>query len=152
MCYNTLQDMAHGIVDDPEAPAKKSTAKKGNTKLASDPLFKNVLRTIEEEKIKGGGHILHPKLEKLQALMLNHFVNAESEETAENKEARSTRAIVFVTYRPCVDEVVTMLEQCRPMIRAERFVGQSDSRKSGKGKTQKEQIDVRGSISAPSSY
>ena len=83
------------------------------------------------------GLALHPKMEKLKELLIQHFGERMDEDGEES------RAMVFVTYRECVDEIVDMLEAEKPLIRATRFVGQGIDKQGKKGYGQKEQLEVK---------
>ncbi|XP_055357131.1 uncharacterized protein LOC129602184 [Paramacrobiotus metropolitanus] len=87
----------------------------------------------------------HPKLQKLEELVLQHFASSESktDEAGPSKPLKSvdSRIIVFTTYRDSVHEIVRLLERHRPLINPTAFVGQADSA-SKKGLQQKEQLAV----------
>ncbi|XP_066582516.1 DEAD-box ATP-dependent DNA helicase Fancm [Prorops nasuta] len=57
----------------------------------------------------------HNKFYKLKEILIQHFQNADE----------NTRAIVFVEYRDIVNEIYVLLLQSRPLIRPQKFVGQS---------------------------
>lgn len=76
----------------------------------------------------------HPKLEKLESIILSHF---------ENNSRTLTKAIIFSQYRESVYEIADMLSQHSPMIKVMSFIGHSSTgKKSSRGQTQKEQIEV----------
>ena len=81
------------------------------------------MREFERLKTREDEFQPHPKIEKLKALVLQHFANAQNEEPEEDGSTE-TRAMVFAQYRDAVDEIVEELNKEQPMIRAERFVGQ----------------------------
>ncbi|KAL3311067.1 hypothetical protein Ciccas_010357 [Cichlidogyrus casuarinus] len=56
----------------------------------------------------------HPKLVKLEQLLLQHF-----------EQRPDTRVMVFTQFRDSVNEIISMLGQHKPFIRAASFVGQS---------------------------
>ena len=58
----------------------------------------------------GGVASKHPKLKKLQEVLLEHF---ERHSRAES----STRSIVFTQYRHSVEEIVELLEGLKPLIK-----------------------------------
>lgn len=76
-------------------------------------------------------------MEKLKALALEHF----SQETDAEGE-KVSGMIVFAEYRDCVDEIVLMLNEERPMLRATRFIGQGTDKQGKKGIAQKDQIEA----------
>lgn len=90
------------------------------------------LRQLLEQVTDKGNN--HPKLAKLEELLLIHFSQSED---------RDTRAMVFVQYRDSVNEIVTLLSEHAPIINPMPFVGQAQGKGStGKGLTQKEQAAV----------
>ncbi|KAI9091167.1 hypothetical protein DFS34DRAFT_96665 [Phlyctochytrium arcticum] len=91
----------------------------------------------------------HPKIERLIGLVVQHFV--EHDEGREQKikegvpaaELPHTRVMIFSQYRESVDEIVSVLQQHKPMVRVMSFVGQSSGgRTNKKGFSQKEQLRV----------
>ncbi|XP_015792090.1 Fanconi anemia group M protein homolog [Tetranychus urticae] len=72
----------------------------------------------------------HPKLVKLQEIVLNHF----------EKEGEDTRIMIFSQFRASVDEITCLLRQHEPKIRPVQFVGQSSVKR--KGFSQKQQLEV----------
>lgn len=126
MCYSCLSE----INKEPEpVPGKKQQA--GN-KLRANPLFKAVMQELEAQRARGFS--AHPKMERLKALILQHFGDGHA--------ADDTRAIVFVTFREAVDEIVAELNREHPLIRASRFVGQANTKSGNKGFAQSEQLEV----------
>ncbi|XP_013379529.1 Fanconi anemia group M protein [Lingula anatina] len=77
----------------------------------------------------------HPKLEKLQEVVLEHFKKFQNDSTA-------TRIMIFSQYRDSVKEINDMLERHRPLVRVMSFIGQSSAGKATKGFSQKEQLRV----------
>ena len=99
----------------------------------------------------------HPKLRKLEEIIMSHFNSSGSHASSSvqttfsstgslQREAGShgddTRVMVFSQYRESVKEIATMLSRHSPLIRVMSFVGQATSGKSNKGLTQKEQLQV----------
>ncbi|KAI6005074.1 hypothetical protein F5J12DRAFT_921301 [Pisolithus orientalis] len=133
MCMNCLQE----YVTEKE---KDHDGKKGpKNALKNDPTFQKLLSELESHKGRPGGFGMHPKMETLKLLLMQHFGSrmADGEETSED-----TKAMVFVTYRECVDEIVAMLNEERPLLKATKFVGQGLDKKGRKGFAQKEQLEV----------
>jgi len=84
----------------------------------------------------------HPKLEHLQNVVLNHFMDAgEGRGAAPEVPPSSTRIMVFAHYRDSAEEIVKVLKRNEPMIRPHVFVGQAASRGS-EGMDQKKQLDM----------
>uniref|UniRef100_A0A8C4NJV9 Helicase C-terminal domain-containing protein n=1 Tax=Eptatretus burgeri TaxID=7764 RepID=A0A8C4NJV9_EPTBU len=74
----------------------------------------------------------HPKLNKLEQVVLEHFQQAGGE----------TRAMIFSSYRDSVGEIAEMLRRHHPLVRVMVFIGQSSSGKVTRGLSQKEQLQV----------
>ncbi|WVQ77137.1 hypothetical protein IAR50_006820 [Cryptococcus sp. DSM 104548] len=128
---------------------KSSTGKKTNTNGGANSLANNfaaqrLQRDVNEElnsiKIGRNGKSAtdrHPKMAKTLELLMAHFAQAEEEEETLGQK-NDTRAMVFCSLRPCVLEIVDMLNENAPLLKATKFVGQSD-RDGDKGFNQKEQ-------------
>ncbi|XP_032791668.2 Fanconi anemia group M protein homolog [Daphnia magna] len=84
-----------------------------------------------------GSAVSHPKLTKLKEIVLEHFQQAE-------KENRQTRVMIFSQYRDSVNEIVALLEEYAPLIKAMNFVGHGNNTTGvkTKGFTQADQIRV----------
>jgi ATP-dependent DNA helicase MPH1 len=135
MCYRALLELGR---DPEQEPGKK---KKAPNKIQSDQNYVLLMREFERLKTREDEFQPHPKIEKLKALVLQHFANAQNEEPEEDGSTE-TRAMVFAQYRDAVDEIVEELNKEQPMIRAERFVGQGLDKAGKKGITQKDQIEL----------
>ncbi|XP_060685277.1 Fanconi anemia group M protein isoform X1 [Hemiscyllium ocellatum] len=87
----------------------------------------------------------HPKLQKLEEVVVGHFKTwAESEgpNISEGKNSGlNTRVMIFSSFRDSVQEIAEMLSRHDPLVRVMTFVGHS-SGKNTKGFTQKEQLEV----------
>lgn len=81
----------------------------------------------------------HPKLEYLQNIVLNHFLDAG--EGRGSSAPSGTRIMVFAHYRDSAEEIARVLGRNEPMIRPRVFVGQANS-KGSEGMDQKTQLDV----------
>ncbi|KAL8761608.1 MAG: hypothetical protein Q9184_002283 [Pyrenodesmia sp. 2 TL-2023] len=81
----------------------------------------------------------HPKLEYLQRVVLNHFLDAGEGRGADAPSG--TRIMVFAHYRDSAEEIARVLKRNEPMIRPRVFVGQATSKES-EGMDQKTQLDV----------
>ncbi|XP_028638024.1 Fanconi anemia group M protein [Grammomys surdaster] len=82
----------------------------------------------------------HPKLKKLEEVILEHFKSWNAKNTTE-KNCHESRVMIFSSFRDSVEEIAEMLSQHQPVIRAMTFVGHA-SGKTTKGFTQKEQLQV----------
>ncbi|XP_041903762.1 Fanconi anemia group M protein [Corvus kubaryi] len=84
----------------------------------------------------------HPKLKKLEEIVIEHFKSWKKGCSDEGKsESGDTRVMIFSSFRDSVQEIAEMLARLSPAVRAMTFVGHS-SGKSTKGFTQKEQLEV----------
>ena len=81
----------------------------------------------------------HPKLEYLQSVVMNHFLDAGDGRGA--SDPSSTRVMVFSHYRDSAEEIARVLKRNDPMIRPHVFVGQASS-KASDGMDQKKQLDI----------
>lgn len=81
----------------------------------------------------------HPKLEYLQSVVMNHFLDAGDGQGA--SDPSSTRVMVFSHYRDSAEEIARVLKRNEPMIRPHVFVGQASS-KGSDGMDQKKQLDI----------
>ncbi|KAF9270443.1 P-loop containing nucleoside triphosphate hydrolase protein [Marasmius fiardii PR-910] len=131
MCYSALQ----GFVS--EATDESSKKGKGQKSLIQMPHFKQTLEELEKQAKRGFSN--HPKMDKMVDLIIQHFGKRMGEPGDQNAE---TRAMVFVTNRQVVDEIVAVLDSHRPLLRASRFIGQGTDARGEKGQAQKEQLDV----------
>lgn len=83
--------------------------------------------------MKRDGFVGHPKLTALADTVLNHFMD--------RGEGSATRVIVFSEYRDSAEDIVRMLNQHQPLVKASIFVGQADG-KRGEGMKQAQQIQT----------
>lgn len=111
--------------------------------LNKDSAFQSLMEELRLQKSRG--FAVHPKLEKLKMLVVQHFGQRLHDDGGSNADERSdenTRAMVFVTFREAVDEIVDFLNQESPLLRATKFIGQGTDKKGNKGLAQREQLDV----------
>ena len=85
----------------------------------------------------------HPKLGKLEEVVLEHFRSHLDPQQQGAAVGGNTRVMIFSQYRESVQEIADMLSQHQPLIKAMSFVGHSAGKSSSKGLTQKEQTEVR---------
>ncbi|CAL1696540.1 unnamed protein product [Somion occarium] len=145
MCYTSLKDLAERGEGKNDGDGKKAG---GGSKLTKDPKFQEVLKELENQYKRGFS--VHPKMEKLKMLLVQHFTTRmcekdEAEERGDTeaaKEASSSRVMVFASFRECVDELVELLSQENPLIRVTKFIGQGMDKQGKKGYAQKEQLEV----------
>jgi Fanconi anemia group M protein len=85
----------------------------------------------------------HPKLQKLEEIVLNHFQDVARKSAG---STGSSRIMVFSQYRDSVQEITRVLSNHEPLIKPMSFVGQGSKEgakgKMTKGLSQKEQFEV----------
>ncbi len=131
MCFSALTEEAEGSGSDKPSGLNK------------DPAFQALMDELRLQKSRG--FAVHPKLEKVKTLVVNHFgqrLHNDGGSNAGEHSDEGTRAMVFVTFRDAVDEIVAFLNQESPLLRATKFIGQGIDRKGNKGLAQREQLDV----------
>lgn len=145
MCYTCLKEVTNGDISDETGKTKSSKTAQGQ--LKTDATFQKLMTEAERMQSRPGGFGPHPKMETLKMLLIQHFGlrmdGVEGASDGQDVEWRQeTRAMVFVTNRGCVDELVEWLNADRPLLRATRFIGQGTDKQGKKGFAQKEQLDV----------
>ena len=144
MAYHTLQELVHSVDKD-----GNRTVKPRQSKILKDPHYMGLMSEIEQQRNNQGHFPIHPKMDMLRTITIRHFARAQvdEEDQAQDDAApnlhTSTRMIVFCSYRECVEQIVEMLNEEQPMIRAHKFIGQGTDKRGGKGVTQKVQLEVR---------
>lgn len=144
MCHTYLKEVKSKETDTTPAPGKKAPPK--GKKLKDDPLFQVLLLEMETQLAHGTtkGFVMHPKMDMLKRLVVQHFGAKINDDGHESEDpADETRVMVFVTFREAVDEIVEALNLERPLIRAQKFIGQGTDKRGEKGLAQNEQQDVR---------
>jgi ERCC4-related helicase len=151
------------ILKDIREAQNKSGAK---SELLNNVALSNLLSRIAAEQ-QQPTYVGHPKLERLETIVLAHFLDWTDTTTAlENKVVQNgqcsdtgtaaagvgvgmegengigSRVMIFCEFRDSVDEIVAVLNRHCPMLRTMSFVGQQSSKSGGKGYTQKEQLEV----------
>ncbi|WWC65008.1 uncharacterized protein I303_107622 [Kwoniella dejecticola CBS 10117] len=142
MFHTTLVEIAGGT----NAQGKKSASKGSSNSVRNNTEFQKLLRDVEVEmnmiRIGKDGRSKadkHPKMQKTLELLLAHFTQAEEEEKTLGQK-NDTRAMVFCSFRECVLDIVDMLNQHSGLLRATKFVGQSQGKQEeDQGFNQKEQ-------------
>jgi len=131
MCFHSLTEEAESAASD------KPSA------LSKDFAFQTLMTELRLQK--SNGFAIHPKLETLKTLMIDHFgqrSRIDDASTVGVQVSDDTRAMVFVTFREAVDEIVDFLNQESPLLRTTKFIGQATNKKGKKGLAQREQLDV----------
>ncbi|KAF7339856.1 ATP-dependent DNA helicase mph1 [Mycena venus] len=136
MCNTYMRDLERDKETDDAEGGKKKTASKAK-KFKEDPQFQAVIKELEAQRLRG--FAMHPKMEKLKALVVEHFAQKLGDD---GQETEQTRVMVFSTFREAVDEIVDALNTQKPLIRANRFIGQGTDKQGRKGLAQKEQLEL----------
>ncbi|XP_016339921.1 Fanconi anemia group M protein isoform X4 [Sinocyclocheilus anshuiensis] len=84
----------------------------------------------------------HPKLQKLDEVVLQHFETWAESSDAKASAAVSTRVMIFSSFRESVQEIAEMLSRHQRLVRVMTFMGQASAGKGVRGFTQKEQLEV----------
>ncbi|CAI4213730.1 unnamed protein product [Parascedosporium putredinis] len=116
-----------------EVEAKGKGGSKYRNGIVKDKNFVEMMDKIESWLCMPD-FVGHPKLSILTDRILNHFMD-------QSTQAATSKVIVFSEYRDSADEIVRILNFHRPMIRANIFVGQADSKRS-EGMKQAQQIQT----------
>ncbi|KAM6912243.1 Fanconi anemia group M protein [Xenentodon cancila] len=122
---------------------------RAKNELQRTPTFMDLYHEMEAKfvKLPDGPDVpfiySHPKLEKLEEMVLQHFrVWAESLPDNNGPQGVNTRVMIFSSFRESVQEIAAMLDRHAPLVRVMTFMGQASARKGVKGFTQKEQLEV----------
>ena len=118
------------------ADGKKGT--KYARQINESEAFRTVMSRVQLW-INTADFIGHPKLEFLQSVVMNHFLDAGEGRGA--SDPSGTRIMVFTHYRDSAEEIARILKRSDPMVRAHVFVGQANS-KNSEGMDQKKQLDM----------
>ncbi|KAJ3558501.1 hypothetical protein NM688_g891 [Phlebia brevispora] len=137
-CYTCINELI-------SAPPK---GKQKENPFKSDVKIQAILEEFEAQKNRPTGFAIHPKMEKLKMLLVEHFAQKQFDKEDADAAGRGegvsgdSRVMVFSTYRQCVDEIVEYLNRESPMIRAVPFIGQGTDKSGKKGYGQKQQLEV----------
>ncbi|CAE6524443.1 unnamed protein product [Rhizoctonia solani] len=117
---------------------QESGGKQHQANWGTNTEFQAILSRIAKYRLEGAGlgsaavFPPHPKMEKLNEILVEHF---------NGPDAKETRVMVFTNFRESVDEIVAHLNaNDAKKIRAHRFIGQAGGKGGDKGMTQKEQL------------
>ncbi|GAW18260.1 hypothetical protein ANO14919_077340 [Xylariales sp. No.14919] len=119
-----------------EVEGKGQKGSKFKRQIVEDASFQDMMNKMDRW-VRNTNFVGHPKLTHLSNTVLNHFMDAG--EGREGSASSNTRIIVFSEYRDSAEEIVRVLNNHKPLIRAAVFVGQADSKRS-EGMKQAEQI------------
>nr|XP_047132067.1 uncharacterized protein LOC105847408 isoform X2 [Hydra vulgaris] len=88
----------------------------------------------------------HPKLLKLEEIVLEHFRRFCPNSSKSVQTPLNTRVMIFSQYRDSVQEITALLSKHEPLIKVMSFIGQGNKETAGgkntKGLSQKEQFEV----------
>ncbi|CAL8273236.1 unnamed protein product [Merluccius merluccius] len=101
------------------------------------PTFKKNSKTLNDDYFA-----IHPKLQKLEEVVVQHFRLWAENSANKTEEGVSTRVMIFSSFRESVQEIATLLNRHSPLIKVMTFMGQASAGKGVKGFTQKEQLEV----------
>lgn len=127
---------------------KSTTSKAKANQFQKDPKLQAIIQELEAQKNRPGGFSVHPKMEKMKTLLIEHFAQKQfDKDDADANGGNHTltgdsRVMLFVTLRQCIDEVMEVLNREKPLIRAVPFIGQGTDKNGKKGYGQKEQLEV----------
>lgn len=127
-----------------------------HTKIEPDDLNQTLNDSILQEKKLTPKHRLmktipkpvanfvsHPKLAKLEDIVVKHF-------QVHQQNSSATRIMIFSQYRDSVQEIAAVLSKHEPLVKAMPFIGQGSKEgttgKNHRGLSQKEQIEVKKSF------
>jgi ATP-dependent DNA helicase MPH1 len=129
MAYLCLREMAEASEDE----GKKAP------KISKDPHYIATMSEINKQRMEG--FALHPKMVELKSLIIQHFAKQLPEPGTEGEQAGQAegRVMVFASFRGVVDEIVEVLNQEKPLIRAMKLIGQAADKQGGAGLNQKGQ-------------
>ncbi|KAF5382937.1 hypothetical protein D9757_006326 [Collybiopsis confluens] len=140
MCYDELEQYSRGPpMTDGMTSAEKAAVTRAK-KQTSDPLFLNIMNEFRTQNAQGFS--IHPKMEKMRTLIIQHFGARMNEDGDPENGQGATKAMVFVTFRAAVEEIVEFLNTESPLIRATAFIGQGTDKRGKKGLAQREQLEV----------
>ena len=91
--------------------------------------------------IRNNDFVGHPKLEYVQSVVLNHFLDASEGRAYPEISPAHTRIMIFAHFRDSAEEIVRVLKRNDPMVRPHVFVGQAAA-KGSEGMGQKQQLEI----------
>ena len=140
--YHGIAPFFHSLTNfrkETETTSKSKYRKEINTSEPFEQMIRHLTRWTADPTFIG-----HPKLERLQEVILNHLMDAgegTGEGTSTTPATSSTRIMVFAHFRDSAEEICKVLMRNSPLIRPHVFVGQA-SGKNSEGMSQKKQLEV----------
>ncbi|KAI9669263.1 MAG: 3'-5' DNA helicase [Trizodia sp. TS-e1964] len=117
------------------------TSGKYRKQINDSDAFQNLMVKCRD-LVSGPDFIGHPKLESLQQIVMNHFLDTQSARSA-GDDPTATRVMVFVQYRDSAEEIARVLKRHDPLVKPHVFVGQAAANGTG-GMSQKIQKEIVG--------
>lgn len=141
-CYRILKELKEELLTGEKKDEK-------NVKLLHNPDYIKLMQECERQQDLGFAP--HPKMKALVEIIMDHFnaPQSNSDTPVEDNSANfvtqtsDSKIMIFVAFREVLDEVMKVLDQYKPLLRAVRFVGQGTDKKGVKGLAQAKQIEVR---------
>ncbi|KAH9487144.1 ATP-dependent DNA helicase mph1 [Psilocybe cubensis] len=133
-CYLFLNELRTEVDKDIPGAARQNNSSK---RFKNDPGYVALMKEVEAQRQAGWG--IHPKIEKLKTILIQHFGSKLADN---NGEEDTSKVMVFSSYRGVVQELVNELNKESPLIRATEFIGQGTDKQGKKGLQQKEQLEV----------
>ncbi|KAI8889203.1 P-loop containing nucleoside triphosphate hydrolase protein [Backusella circina FSU 941] len=125
-------DFIEGIIKSTEKSFRVGKTSTSTEKaIAEHPDLRHLINTLKQN-MEMPGFKGHPKLERLVALLLEHFSNSDEH----------AKVMIFSSFRSFVDEICRALTVHHPTIRCSEFVGQASSKSGTKGLKQAEQQQI----------
>lgn len=141
MAFSYLTDISHRDADEQASNNQQAQSKK----LRELDLFKRAMAAFEAYRDTTTGLFPpHPKMDKTVDILVKYYGQRLPDSDQEDGEGgtEESKAMVFVTSREAVDEIVKALNEHGPMIRASKFIGQGTDKHGKRGQAQKEQLEV----------
>lgn len=79
MCFTYLQELQRAGNDDSVTGAEKAAARK--KAICDNPMFQAVMRELEVQRARGFS--VHPKMDLLKTLIIQHFAQELADDTEE---------------------------------------------------------------------
>jgi ERCC4-related helicase len=102
-----------------------SSTQRNYCELRGSAEYTTVMQLLDEHRSQG---LAHPKLIKLQEVVVNHFrsivLPPPTSQGTPMSQSRASRVIIFCENRSGVDEIVAALKPHAPLVKAMPFVGQ----------------------------
>ncbi|EFR03054.1 helicase domain-containing protein [Nannizzia gypsea CBS 118893] len=138
--YHGVGPFYRNLVSFRDGPTDGSQGKGGKygKQIMDDMNFKSMMTTLRS-KMTDEDFIGHPKLEYLKRVILNHFLDADT--NSHGADSPKTRVMVFSHFRDSAEEIVRVLKKHAPIILPHVFVGQA-SAKGSEGMDQKKQLEI----------